>query len=185
MMQNWKTLSRQTILDQGKFLRVENHVVQLPDGRIIENWPWVITPDFINVVAITPEEKYLIFRQTKYSVEGTSLAPVGGYLEPEEKPLAAAKRELLEETGCAAEQWTSLGSYPIDGNRGAGTAHFFLACGAQPVAAIDADDLEEQKLLFLSRNEVEQALGAGEFKLLPWATIVALALHYKKEQSLN
>jgi len=180
MMENWKTLSRQTILDQGKFLRVENHVVQLPDGRIINNWPWVITPDFINVVAITAENKYLAFRQTKYSVEGTSLAPVGGYLEPGEEPLAAAQRELLEETGYAAEQWTSLGSFPIDGNRGAGTAHFFLAKGAKPVADIDADDLEEQQLLLLNRYEVEQALDAGEFKLLPWATIVALALNYNK-----
>ena len=41
---------------------------------------------------------------------------------------------------------------------------------------IDADDLEEQELLLLTRAEVETALDAGEIKLLPWATIVALAL---------
>ena len=185
MMQNWKTLSRQTILDQGKFLRVENHVVQLPDGRIIKDWPWVITPDFVNVVAATENDKYLIFRQTKYSIQGTSLAPVGGYLEPGEEPLLAAQRELLEETGYVAEQWTPLGSYPIDGNRGAGTAHFFLAFQARQTAVVSADDLEEQQLLLLSRAEVEQALTAGDFKLLPWATIIALALHYKKPPFLK
>lgn len=175
-MESWKTLSRQTILDMGKFLRVETHAVALPDGRVIENWPWIITPDFVNVLAVTPDGRYLIFRQTKYSVDGLSLAPVGGYIEPGEDPLLAAKRELLEETGYASEAWRSLGSYAIDGNRGAGTAHFFLARDAEPVAEIDADDLEEQELLLLRQGEIEAALRDGRFKLLPWMSIVALAL---------
>jgi ADP-ribose pyrophosphatase len=181
-MQNWKTLSRRTVLDRGKFLRVEDHVVQLPSGQIITAWPWIITPDFVNVVAITKSEKYLIFRQTKYSLPGTSMATVGGYLEPGEDPLTAAQRELREETGHAAENWVPLGDFAVDGNRGAGNAHFFLATGAQPVTAIDADDLEEQELLHLSRAEVEKALTANEFKLLPWATIVALALRHDANQ---
>ncbi|NCF67407.1 MAG: NUDIX domain-containing protein [Chloroflexi bacterium] len=178
-MQTWKTLSRHTVLDRGKFLRVEDHVVQLPSGQIIADWPWVITPDFVNVVAITQSGEYLIFRQTKYSLQGTSLATVGGYLEPGEDPLVAAKRELREETGYAAAQWIPIGKYAVDGNRGAGNAYFFLATSAHPVAAIDADDLEEQELLHLSRAEVEEALTAGEFKLLPWATIIALALRHE------
>lgn len=182
-MKNWKTLSRQTILDKGKYLRIENHIIELPDGRIVEDWPWVITPDFANVLAITPEGKYLVFRQTKYSLDGPSLAPVGGYIEPGEDPLAAAKRELLEETGYASGHWTPLGSFPVDGNRGAGAAHYFLAEDAQEVAEIDADDLEEQELLLFSRDEVEQALKAGEFKLLPWMGIVALALQHHVSQA--
>jgi hypothetical protein len=44
------------------------------------------------------------------------------------------------------------------------------------VAQRNADDLEEQTLLFLDRAEMETALLTGEFKLLPWATAVALAL---------
>jgi ADP-ribose pyrophosphatase len=177
-MESWNTLSRETILDMGKFLRVENHTIELPDGRVIEDWPWVITPDFANVLAITAEGEYLVFRQTKYSVDGPSLAPVGGYIEPGEEPLAAAKRELLEETGYVAEDWTALGSFPVDGNRGAGVAHYFLATGARPAAAIAADDLEEQELLKLRKEEVRRALKAGEFKILPWMGIVALGLQY-------
>src|SRR5512139_3112346 len=98
-MDSWKTLARETVFDRGKFLRVEDHTVQLPDGRVIEYWPWIITPDFINVLAMTEAGEFLCFRQVKYAVAGEALAPIGGYLEPGEEPLAAAKRELLEETG--------------------------------------------------------------------------------------
>ncbi|OQA23444.1 MAG: ADP-ribose pyrophosphatase [Chloroflexi bacterium ADurb.Bin360] len=175
-MQPWKTLSRRVILQCGRFLTVESHTVALPDGRIIEEWPWIITPDYINVVAVTVEGCFLCFRQTKYSVEGTSLAVVGGYLEPGEEALAAAQRELREETGYTSPQWSSLGKYSVDGNRGAGNAHYFLAQRAVRVAEIHADDLEEQQLLLLSREEVEAALDGGEFKSLSWAAAVSLAL---------
>lgn len=174
----WKTLSRETVLDRGKFLRVEDHTVALPDGRIIEQWPWIITPDFVNIVAITHDEHFICFRQGKYAIEGESLAPIGGYLEPGEEPLAAAQRELLEETGYAADDWIDLGHYRVDTNRGAGTGYFFLARQAYPVAARDADDLEEQELLLLERAQVEAALDAGEFKAMPWMSIIALALRW-------
>ncbi|MCP4419129.1 MAG: NUDIX hydrolase, partial [Chloroflexi bacterium] len=175
-MELWKTIQRRTILDHSKFLQIEEHVVQLPNGRIINNWPWVVTPDFINVVAVTEDGRFPIFRQTKYSIQGISLAPVGGYLEPGEEPLAAAQRELREETGYVASEWHPLGQFPVDGNRGAGTAHFFLAQQAQFAVPIDADDLEEQQLLLMSREAIDAALAANEFKLLPWVAIVTMAL---------
>jgi ADP-ribose pyrophosphatase len=126
-MELWKTLSRKVVLDMAPFLKVERHTIALPNGEIVEDWPWLILPDFANVVVITEENEYLCFRQTKYSVKGTTLAPVGGYINDGEEPLAAAKRELLEETGYTAKQWESLGEFAVDGNRGNGIAHFFLA----------------------------------------------------------
>ncbi len=175
-MQNWKTLSRQVILDKSPYLIVEQHNIELPDGRIIDNWPWVITPDFVNIAAITDEEQFLCFRQIKYAINGTSLAAVGGYINPGERPLSAAKRELLEETGYEATSWESLGTFSVGANRGIATAHFFLARGAHKVAEINSDDLEEQLLLFLNRAEVETAVARGAFKVLPWEAIMALAL---------
>ena len=62
-MKTFKTLSRKTILDEGKFLVVENHEVQTPAGQLIPNWPWVITPDYINVIAVTEDKKFLLFQQ--------------------------------------------------------------------------------------------------------------------------
>jgi hypothetical protein len=83
---------------------------------------------------------------------------------------------LREETGYSADEWFFLGRYAVDGNRGSGHAHLFLARGARYIQPIDADDLEEQELLLLTRAELVDALAAGEFKVLPWAANVALAL---------
>lgn len=175
-MQNWKTIERRTILDYSRFLSVEQHTVELPDGQRISDWPWVVTPDFANVVAVDGDGRFLLFRQTKYAIEDLSLAPVGGFLEPGEDPLVAAKRELLEETGYASDNWQFLGKYAVDGNRGAGNAHFFLARYAKQIAPRNADDLEEQELIFLTQAEVTEALIAGKFKVLPWMAIISLAL---------
>jgi len=174
----WETISKKTILSHSKFLTVESHTVKLPDGQIIPDWAWVIIPDAVIVLAVSEDNKFLCFRQTKYAVEGTSLAPVGGMLEPNEAPLEAAKRELLEEMGCEAQNWISLGSYILDPNRGVATMHLFLAMNAKQVAEPNSDDLEDQELLLLSKDEIFSALNAGEFKILAWSAIVAMSLNY-------
>jgi ADP-ribose pyrophosphatase len=174
----WKTKTRQTVLNEPPWLTVERHTVELPDGRLLPNWQWIITPDYINVVAVTEEGHFLCLRQVKYGLEETTLAIVGGYIEAGEEPLAAAQRELMEETGYASPDWESLGSYLVDPNRGIATGHLFLARQARFVAPPIVDDLEEQELLLLTREEIESALERGEIKILAWAAAVAFALRH-------
>lgn len=171
-----KTLDHRTVLDMGRFLKVESHTVELPDGRRLSDWPWIITPDFINVLVETDTDRFLVFKQVKYGLPGGTLALIGGYIEPGETPLAAAQRELHEETGYQSAEWIELGSYLADPNRGIATGSLFLARKAVQVAQPHSDDLEEQEPLFLNRTELEQALDHGDFKLMAWAAGVALAL---------
>lgn len=175
-MHPWKTQARRVLLDASPWLVVENHVIELPNGQVIPDWTWVDTPDFINVVVEMADGTFQFFRQWKYGFDRISLAPIGGYLEPGESPLEAAKRELREEMGCEASEWVDLGRYRIDANRGAGMGNLFLARGAQQVAAPTGGDLEEQTLVRLSRAEVLAALRSGEFRGMAWAANVGLAL---------
>ena len=172
----WKTLSKRVLLDHGKFLKVEGHNIQLPDGLVIEDWPWVIIPDAAIVLARKPNGNYLCFRQTKYAVDGTSLAPVGGMVNPGEDPLKTAKRELLEETGYQSHEWVELGSYAVDPNRGVGIVNLFLAKNIEKVKTQDSDDLEDQILIELTREELISALMANEFKVLSWTACISMAL---------
>lgn len=174
----WETLSKEIILKQDRYLTVERHAVRLPDGQIIPDWTWITIPDAVNVLAVTGDLRFLCFRQRKYALDGISLAPVGGMLEPGEAPLEAAKRELLEEMGCQAEEWVNLGSFVLEPNRGIATMHMFLALNAKEVVQPVSDDLEDQEIILLSRSEIEGALKSGDFKALAWTTVVALALDY-------
>ena len=85
---------------------------------------WFDETEAINVLAKQqPEEgssspTYVVFRQTKYALPGETLAILGCIIEPGEEPLAAAKRELLEELGMKASAWVPLGNYRVWVNRG-------------------------------------------------------------------
>ncbi len=174
--QLWHTRTRRLVFDQPPWLRLELHEVVLPNGSVIPDWAWVETPDFVNVAVQDEDGDFLCFRQTKYAVSGWTLATIGGYMHPGEDPLHAAQRELLEELGYAAPTWIALGSYAVDGNRGAGRGHLWLARGARPVQPPNADDLEPQEVVRLSRDDVRRALNEGAFKVMSWATCMALAL---------
>jgi ADP-ribose pyrophosphatase len=179
-MRPWKTLKKTTILEFNKFLRVEQHAIELPDGKIIEDWPWIISPDYVLVLPVTVRNTILLFHQTKYAVDGTSFAPIGGYLERGENALAAARRELREEMGCEALEWISLGSFPVNGNHGGGNGHLFIALETHKVGEPIIDDLEEMETVELTVEEVEQKLFLGEVKVQGWVAVVALGLLYLK-----
>jgi 8-oxo-dGTP pyrophosphatase MutT (NUDIX family) len=174
---HWKTLSRSTVYLQPPWLEVEECLVETPDGQQIERWPWVTTPNYVNILPEIRPGIFLLFRQTKYGLDGLTLALVGGYIQPTEAPQIAAQRELLEETGCRADTWINLGHYLVDPNRGVATGHLYLARQVHPAGQRPpSDDLEAQERVELSQAELEDALDRGEIKVLAWAAAVAFAL---------
>jgi ADP-ribose pyrophosphatase len=133
------------------------------------------------VLPLTDRKTIFLFRQTKYAVQGTSLAPIGGYIEPGEETLTAAKRELREEMGCEALEWIPLGDYSNNGNHGGGRGHLFLALNTHKVGEPIIDDLEEMELVELTIEETEQKLLQGEVKVMGWVAMIAMGLlHLRK-----
>lgn len=175
-MTSWRTLESRTVLERGPWLSVEERRVELPDGRVIDDWSWIVLPSYVTMVVVTTDRRVLSFRQLKYAVQEETLAPVAGYMEEGEDPLTAAERELLEETGYVAESWRDLGTYVVDANRGSGVAHLFLGTGARQVTQPDADDLEEQELITISIDELRFLVTQGSIKVLSWVAAAALAL---------
>ena len=176
-MKLWKTLSKQIVFERSPWIKLEEHQIELPDGKVLDQWIWIDTPDFVIVVAVDQQDHFLVFEQTKYASSGLTLAPVGGYIQAGEEPLAAARRELLEETGFEAEDWISLGSFMTDANRGNGNGHYYLAKNVQKTDQIAlSDDLEEQRLLFFSAAELQKALDLNQVKIITWQAGFTMAL---------
>ena len=175
-LEPWATLTRREIADGRPWLRLWAEDVQLPDGRVVEGFYTLDMPDYVVVVALTPAEQVVVERNYKHGPRRVCLNLPAGYLEPGEEPLAAARRELLEETGYVAEEWVLLGSFVNDGNRGGGTGFLFLARHARRVAEPNAGDLEEMVIGLMPLDELTQAAHRGEVAVLSIAAAIGLAI---------
>ena len=63
-----------------------------------ETYYAIAQPDYVAVLAVTPDQRVLLVRQYRPAIERFSLELPAGIVDPDEDPLETAKRELLEET---------------------------------------------------------------------------------------
>ena len=104
---NEKTLSSQLVYD-GQLLKVYYDTVELVDGNT--SWREVIRhPGAVVVVPIDSQGNVHMVRQFRYPYGRVLLEVPAGKLEPGEDPFSAAQRELSEEVGAQAAQWTPIG----------------------------------------------------------------------------
>ena len=92
----------------GTFFELHRDVVRLPDGKEAMR-DYIRHPGAVAIVALTADDRVVLERQHRYSLRREFIEIPAGKLEPGEPHLETAKRELLEETGHAAAEWTRLG----------------------------------------------------------------------------
>jgi ADP-ribose pyrophosphatase len=92
----------------GKFLEVHKDKVRLPDGAQTER-EYVHHPGAVAIVALTEQGAVVLERQHRYALRRDFIEIPAGKIDPGEAQRETAKRELLEETGYAAAEWTRLG----------------------------------------------------------------------------
>ena len=140
----WQTLGTRAVY-ANSWLRLREDTVIRPDGQqgiygVVEMNPTV------GVVALNDISEIALVAQWRYTLGRMSVEiPTGGSESSDGSVLAAAQRELREETGLSAESWRELGS--IDNSNGVtnDVAHMFLATGLE--AGADAQDPAEQVVL--------------------------------------
>jgi ADP-ribose pyrophosphatase len=172
----WRLLDRRLLLSAAPWLSVYQERVELPTGRVIEDFYRIVLPDFALVVPVTESGEVVLVRGYKHGLGRVTLSPPAGLVGAGESPLAAARRELLEETGYEAAEWDALGSYVVDGNRQCGTAHVFLARGARRTRPPRDDETEELEVELLTAQRLRQCVREGRIGNLAGVSAVALAL---------
>lgn len=154
-MQSWHTLVSRPLVERPPWLSLWEEDVALPDGQIIRGYLRSRARDFAMVFAVLADGRVPLVRQYKHGTGRLSLDLPAGYLEtPDEAPLAAAQRELHEETGLAAGRWEALGRLIIDANRGDTCAHIYLALGARPDGSPHLDPTEVLEVSYQTPDEL-------------------------------
>ena len=132
MDDGWRVLESRTIL-RDRWLNLRADDCLTPDGVTISPYYVMSYPDWVNIVAITPDERLLLVRQYRHAAEKFFLEiPGGGLDERDGDHETAARRELEEETGYVARNWQLVSTlYPNPASH-TNRLHTYLATGAEP-----------------------------------------------------
>lgn len=160
----WKTLKSEIIVSRPPWLRVRHDEVELPDGRINPEFYVLEYPDWVNVIAITEDGKFVMERQYRYGLGCTCHEICAGVMEKGETPEEAARRELEEETGYVGGEWSlemTISGNPSTTNN---LTHCFLARGVRPSGKRHLDSTEDLDVVLMSEEEVYGLLLRDEVK---------------------
>ncbi len=122
------------------------------------------TADWVNVVAVTSAGKVLTVRQYRFGAAKNTLEIPAGLMERGETPLAAAKRELREETGYTSEKWEYLGWFQANPAFMNNICHAWLALDATQTLAPQLDEGEEIFIAELSLDEIREEIQLGNMR---------------------
>jgi len=154
-----RTVDQTTIYD-GRVLALEVLRVELEDGRRSVR-EIVRHARAVGVLPRLPDGRFLLVRQFRKAMEREMIEICAGLVEDGEAPEAAARRELLEETGCRAERLVKLGSLcSSPGYTDEVVDVFFADCRA-PGASPDLDDDEHVEVVRASREDVDAMILDG------------------------
>lgn len=172
----WRRLATRDLFVHER-LRVREESVQLPDERVVEGFLTVEAGEYATIFVSDEDGRVLTLWHYKHGAERVTLDLPAGHLEPGEEPLAAARRELLEEMGLVCDTWRPLGSFVVSGNRGMGRHHVFLAEGVRAVREPTGDgDLEDFALEWMPPSKLQGHLLGGDVATQGGALAMALGL---------
>jgi ADP-ribose pyrophosphatase len=103
-----------------------------------------------------------------------------GLVEEGEKPEAAARRELLEETGYSGGEWEPLGSVSSSPSLKDNWAYLFLARGVEETSEPDPDEHELVEVVRVSVGDLPGLIRGGEIVSSSGVAAVMLALERLK-----
>ena len=142
--------------------RVRTDLLRNPRTGVVMERLVLETPDWVNVVALTPERQLVLVRQFRSGVSDVTTEIPGGVIDPGESHRAAAERELRAGTSYTAPRWPQPGAVLPNPASPTPRCHHWLAEDAVLSHPIDPDPGEDLRVGTASLDEVKAAIARGE-----------------------
>lgn len=162
-IEKWKTLES-TYLFRRPWLTVRRDKVQLPNGVINPEHYVLEYPDWVNVLGITSDGKFLMIEQYRHGLDQVMFELPAGVVEKGESHLEAAKRELLEETGYSGGVWELFTVISQNPSTTANLTYCYLAVDIKLTQPQMLDNSEDIAVHLLSTEEVQTLLLQDKIK---------------------
>ena len=165
----WEIIESEYLI-RRPWLTARRDRVKLPTGVEIPEYYILEYPDWVNVIAITKEGKFVLVRQYRHGIKETRYEICAGVCETGEEPLLSAQRELYEETGYGNGNWQEYMVVSANPSTHTNLTHCFLATDVELIdhqhleatedISVHLFTLEEVRTL-LENNEIMQSLNAA------------------------
>lgn len=160
---SWKLLAREYLFRHPPWLTVRHDRLELPNGNILPDYYVLEYPDWVNVIPITEDGRFVMVTQYRHGTGRVLTELPAGVLEKKDAtPLDGAKRELLEETGYGGGEWQLLTQLSSNSATTNNLTHCFLARGVKPVGRPHFDPGEDIQCGLYTEDEVRGMLMRDE-----------------------
>jgi ADP-ribose pyrophosphatase len=161
---HWKVLQSEYLFNEP-WLTVRRDSVELRNGRRIPAYYVLEYPEWVNVIAITKEKRFVFVRQYRHGIGSVNFELCAGVCEKKDvSPLISAQRELLEETGYGNGVWEEYMTVSANPSTMNNLCHCFLARDVEKIDEQHLDDTEELSVHLLSLEEVKDLLEKNKIK---------------------
>ena len=137
----------------GKLLHVRRDAVRLPDGGEATR-EYIVHPGAVLIAPVLPDGRLVVERQFRYPLNRVFIEFPAGKREEGEDPLVTAQRELFEEAGYTATDWTNLGTVHTVVSYSTEAIEFYLAEGLTHIGA----QLDHGEFLEVGTMELDEML---------------------------
>jgi 8-oxo-dGDP phosphatase len=159
----WTLLDRSYIFQRPPWLTLRQDHLRLPNGHEIPEY-WISEyPAWVNVVALTRTDQVVLVRQYRPGLGEVHFEiPAGVVDETDASPEAAARRELLEETGYGGGRWSSLLTLSANPALQNNLTYSFLAEGVEPGAGPMHEATEDLRVHVVPLGDLPRLIDTGE-----------------------
>lgn len=175
-MKKWKVIKSKYLV-KNPWINVRQDKCQMPDGKVVDDYFVLERPDWALIFPVTTSKEVILVKQYKHGIGKIILElPAGGVDGTDRSALAAAKRELKEETGYGGGMWSKAGEWIHEPSGQNNKIYFYIAESVKEKYKQSFDTTEDIEVIRVPLRSIRKMVNNGEIKTQGHVAAILIAL---------